>query len=87
VPLSTEVFCAFPEGVFFFTSLLTSIWLWGYIAAYSVAYMCVRIDRFKPVLWGWVRIEEQPLLVLSVLSGLVVVIYLLVSVVGVIFRL
>jgi hypothetical protein len=88
VPLSTEVVYAFPEGVFFFTSLLTSIWLWGYIAAYSVAYMCVRIDRFKPVLWGWVRIEEQPLLVLSVLSGLViVVIYLLVSVVGVVFRL
>lgn len=86
VPLSTEVVYAFPEGVFFFTSLLTSIWLWGYISAYSVAYACVRIDRFKPVLWRWVKIEEQPLLVLSVLSGLVVfAVYLLVTFAGLIF--
>ncbi|MHA6578450.1 hypothetical protein [Pseudomonas yamanorum] len=80
IPLSTEVVYAFPEGVFFFTSLLTSIWLWGYIAAYSLAYVCVRIDRLPPVLSRWFKIEEQPLLVLSFLLGFIgTLIYLLIS--------
>lgn len=87
IPLSTEIVYAFPEGVFFFTSLLTSIWLWGYIAAYSLAYVCVRIDRLHPVLWRWVRIDEQPLLVLSVLFGLIgAFFYLLVSILEYIVR-
>lgn len=82
IPLSTEVVYAFPEGVFFITSLLTSIWLWGYIAAYSLAYTCVRIDKLQPVLWSWFKIEEQPLLVLSVVFGTIVLfIYLLLDIV------
>ncbi|KPW52543.1 hypothetical protein [Pseudomonas syringae group genomosp. 3] len=69
IPLTTEVVYAFPEGVFFFTSLLTSVWLWGYIAAYGLAYACVRIDRLPPKLWNFLKIEEQPLLSLSVFFG------------------
>lgn len=79
IPLSTEVVYAFPEGVFFFTSLLTSVWLWGYIVAYGLAYACVRIDRLPPKLWSFLKIEEQPLLSLSVLFGTIgVIVYMLV---------
>ncbi|PHX31068.1 hypothetical protein AO278_02305 [Pseudomonas syringae pv. syringae] len=78
IPLTTEVVYAFPEGVFFFTSLLTSVWLWGYIAAYGLAYACVRIDRLPPKLWNFLKIEEQPLLSLSVFFGTIgVFIYVL----------
>lgn len=79
IPLTTEVVYAFPEGVFFFTSLLTSVWLWGYIAAYGLAYACVRIDRLPPKLWNFLKIEEQPLLSLSVFFGTIgVFVYVLV---------
>lgn len=70
-PFSSEVVYAFPEGIFFVTSILTSIWLWGYIAAYSLAYVCVRIDKLQILLWRSLKIEEQPLLVLSMLTGLI----------------
>ncbi|NNA01881.1 hypothetical protein [Pseudomonas lundensis] len=80
-PLATEMVYAFPEGVFFFTSLLTSVWLWGYISAYGLAYACVRIDRLPPKLWSFLKIEEQPLLSLSVFFGTIgVFVYVLVHV-------
>lgn len=86
-PFSNEVVYAFPEGIFFVTSILTSIWLWGYIAAYSLAYVCVRIDKLQILLWRSFKIEEQPLLVLSMLSGSVFfLIYFLLGLIDLIIK-
>lgn len=82
-PLQTEIVYAFPEGIFFFTSILTSIWLWGYLLAYAIAFVSVRIDKLSPRLWSVMKVEEQPLSVLSVILGYVwVVAVLLLSVVS-----
>lgn len=70
-PLETEIVYAFPEGIFFFTSILTSIWLWGYLLAYAIAYVSVRLDKLSPRLWSVTKVEEQPLSVLSAILGYV----------------
>lgn len=71
---------AFPEGVFFISSLLTSVWLWLYIVAYGVAYLAVRVDRLKPLVLGYFNIQEKPLTVLSVLASIIIIFsYLLIS--------
>ena len=43
--LNTEIVYAFPEPVLFFSSLLTSIWLWLYLLASAFLYLTVRVDR------------------------------------------
>lgn len=88
IPLSTEVVYAFPEGVFFFTSILTSIWLWGYVAAYGIAYWLIRMDRVSSNLGRWLNMDEHPLLALSTVVGVILaVLYLLASVAKIAYKL
>lgn len=72
-PLQTQVSYAFPEGVFFTTSLLTSLWLWLYIAAYGVAFLAVKIDLIKSFLLHRMNIEEKPLSSLMTIATTVII--------------
>lgn len=71
-PLSTEVIYAFPEGVFFFASLLTSIWLWLYILAYYLAFIAVRADIIKPKILNQFSVEDKPLTTATTLMALII---------------
>lgn len=72
-PLQAQVSYAFPEGVFFMTSLLTSLWLWLYITAYWLAYLTLRIDKAKNLILNRFNIEEKPLAALTALATIVIV--------------
>lgn len=72
-PLETAVTYAFPEGVFFTTSLLTSLWLWIYIAAYWLAYIALRLDSAKNIILNHMNIEEKPLSALTALASIVII--------------
>jgi hypothetical protein len=72
-PLETAVTYAFPEGVFFTTSLLTSLWLWIYIATYWLAYIALRLDTAKKIIFNHMNIEEKPLSALTALTSIVII--------------
>jgi hypothetical protein len=66
--LNTEIVYAFPEGILFFSSLLTSIWLWLYIAAYWFHVGAVRIDASKAWLLGISNIDAKPFKAIAILA-------------------
>lgn len=58
--LNTEIVYAFPEGIVFFSSLLTSVWMWLYVTAYWVVVAAVRIDLVKTFLEPHLNTEREP---------------------------
>ena len=58
--LNTEIVYAFPEGIVFFSSLLTSVWMWLYVTAYWVVVTTVRIDRVKTFFESHINMEHEP---------------------------
>lgn len=58
--LNTEIVYALPEGILFFSSLLTSIWMWLYVVAYWSVVSAVRIDRVKAFLKAQLNVEGAP---------------------------
>ncbi len=58
--LNTEIVYAFPEGIVFFSSLLTSVWMWLYVTAYWSVVTAVRIDRVKTFLGSQINMEHEP---------------------------
>lgn len=58
--LNTEIVYAFPEGIVFFSSLLTSVWMWLYVTAYWVMITAVKIDRVKAFIEPHLNIEREP---------------------------
>lgn len=65
---NTEIVYAFPEGVLFLSSLLTSIWLWLYIAAYWSHLVALRFDATKTKLLSISNIEAKPFKSIAILS-------------------
>lgn len=74
--LLTEVVYAFPEGVAFYSSLLTSIWLWIHIISYTVFKFAVQTDSIKSKLLKIVNIDEKPF---SALAAIIVILYIPIS--------
>lgn len=58
--LDTEIVYAFPEGILFFSSLLTSVWMWLYVTAYWTVVSTVRIDRVKSAVLPHLNTEREP---------------------------
>jgi hypothetical protein len=55
-----ELIYVFPEGVLFLSSLLTSVWLWLYIASYWLHKTALRVDSAKTILLNISNIENKP---------------------------
>lgn len=55
-----EIIYAFPEGLLFFSSLLTSIWLWLYIASFWLHKAALRVDSVKTILLNISNVENKP---------------------------
>lgn len=55
-----EVIYAFPEGILFFSSLLTSTWLWLYIASYWLHKTALGVDSAKTILLNISNFENKP---------------------------
>jgi hypothetical protein len=49
-----------PDTTFLYSSLLTSIWLWLYVASYSMLYVAVRVDRLRNLLLRVLDFGEKP---------------------------
>ncbi|MCQ4313900.1 hypothetical protein NAV33_18690 [Pseudomonas stutzeri] len=64
-PFETMVTYMFPEGVFFISSLMTSVWLWMYLLAYTAAWFMVRVNKIKKVILPHLNIEKKPLTTLT----------------------
>ncbi len=58
--LKTEVVYAFPEGIVFYSSLLTSIWLWFHTASYIALKIAIQTDFVKKSLLNIANIEQKP---------------------------
>lgn len=66
--LNTEIIYAFPEGILFLSSLLTSIWLWFYIAAYWTHRVALRFDATKKWLLEISNIDAKPFKSIAILA-------------------
>ena len=78
-PLETQVTYLFPEGVFFISSLMTSVWLWMYLLAYSAAWLMVRINKIKKVLLPHLNIDKKPLTTLTGVATAILILCIIVS--------
>jgi hypothetical protein len=58
--LKVEVVYAFPESVFFWSSLLTSIWLWLYFCSYWTLVLALRLDRLRALALRLFEFEAKP---------------------------
>ncbi len=56
----TEVMYAFPEGVTFYSSLLTSIWLWLHTISYVLFKWSLSFDKTKSRILLMTNIENKP---------------------------
>jgi uncharacterized membrane protein len=85
--LLTEIVYAFPESVLFFSSLLTSIWLWLYVIAYALLFVTVRLDRVGTRAKRYLQLSENPIYALAfamvISCALLFLVILMFSAVGV----
>jgi hypothetical protein len=63
--LLAEVVYAFPESVTFFSSLLTSLWLWLYVVTYLLLVAAVRLERRWSAAKRLLNLEHSPMYSLS----------------------
>jgi len=75
--LKTEVVYAFPEGIAFYSSLLTSIWLWLHIISYVSFRLAIQTDALKSVLLQVVNIDGKPF---SALATMIIIVYIPISI-------
>ncbi|MDN3485465.1 MULTISPECIES: hypothetical protein [unclassified Pseudoalteromonas] len=68
--LYTEVVYAFPEGVSFYSSLLTSVWLWLHIFSYCLFKLTLQIDLLKNYLLKFVEIDKKPFTALAIMVAI-----------------
>lgn len=78
-PLQTEVTYLFPEGVFFISSIMTSVWLWIYMLAYTAAWLMVRVQPLKVAALHHLNVDKKPLTVLTAISTVILALSILVS--------
>jgi hypothetical protein len=58
--LSLELTYMFPEGILFYSSILTSLWMWLYLSGYLVHFAALRVDALKSFLLRISNIDEKP---------------------------
>ena len=64
---NTEVFFAFPEGIMFLSSLLTSLWSWVFLVALLTNQLTYYLDKSKDFLLQQSNIESKPILTLGMI--------------------
>ncbi|TOF86887.1 hypothetical protein CGJ12_22620, partial [Vibrio parahaemolyticus] len=65
-----------PEGIAFYSSLLTSVWLWMHILSYALLKLTQRIDIVKNTMLRFVEIDKKPFTAISIM---LIVAYVIVS--------
>jgi len=78
-PLETIVTYLFPEGVFFISSLMTSVWLWMYVLAYSAGWLMIRVNTIKKVVLPHLNIDKKPLTALTGIATAILMLCMIVS--------
>jgi hypothetical protein len=78
-PLETMVTYMFPEGAFFISSLMTSVWLWMYVLAYSAAWLMIRVNAFKKIVLPHLNIDKKPLTTLTGIATAILMLCISVS--------
>lgn len=78
-PMKTMVTYLFPEGVFFISSLMTSVWLWMYILAYSAAWLMIRVNTVKKVVLPHLNVDKKPLTALTGIATAILMLFMIVS--------
>jgi hypothetical protein len=78
-PLETVVTYMFPEGVFFISSLMTSVWLWMYVLAYSAAWLMVRVNKIKKFVLPHLNVDKKPLTTLTGIAAGILMVFIIVS--------
>lgn len=78
-PLEAMVTYLFPEGVFFISSLMTSVWLWMYVLAYSAAWLMIRVNTIKKVVLPHLNIDKKPLTALTGIATAILMLGMIVS--------
>jgi len=76
--LNTEIVYAFPEAIAFYSSLLSSIWLWLHVISYATYKAALKTDSLKNSLMKIVNINEKPF---SGLAVIVAIMYIPISIV------
>lgn len=84
---NTEIVYAFPEGMIFISSLITSVWIWLIIITQKLYGVAFKINRFK----GWMvkqsNIESKPILSVTLLVFILVFVPVIIILWGIwIFR-
>jgi hypothetical protein len=69
--LNTEITYAFPEGIAFYSSLLTSIWLWLHTLSYILFKGSLYFDKTKSWLLSFTNIDNKPFKSLATISLIV----------------
>ena len=64
---NTEIAYAFPEGIAFYSSLLTSIWLWLHVISYACFKTSLSFDKTKNRFLSIVNIDNKPVASLAII--------------------
>lgn len=84
---NAEVIFAFPEGIMFLSSLLTSLWSWMFLLALLVNKVTNWFDRSKDFLLKQSSIDSKPIFTLGmIISILLIPIWGLLYMIGLLFR-
>jgi hypothetical protein len=76
----TEVVYAFPEGLFFLSSLLTTMWLWLHLGSVILLKSAINIDAFKEWLVSLSNIEKKPFISAAAIFGSMVALLWILSI-------
>jgi hypothetical protein len=64
------------NGIFLYSSLLTSLWLWLYCIAVGLVRVAYRAERFRRLIARWFNVDKQPMLVLGIAAAILSVVVL-----------
>lgn len=64
-PIQTIVSYIYPESAAFFSSMLTSIWLWMYLSAWLATILTARLDIVKRFAVRHATVKADPIAVLN----------------------
>lgn len=79
--LETKIMYVFPEGVTFYSSIFTSIWLWTHILTFFIMKYSLRVDYFKNKWVSIFNVNDEPFefLFLSMTVASVILVLLIIS--------
>ncbi|WP_124674370.1 hypothetical protein [Burkholderia cepacia] len=68
----TEVVYAFPEGLFFLSSLLTTVWIWLHLGSALLLKIAIKVDAMKNWLISLSNIGEKPFISVAIIFSVMI---------------